>query len=97
MQEETGYVSDDWQPWKVFRGGRVMNFEHHVFIARNCQKVSEPVFDGGEKIETKLMTLDELIAAVETDRFRHMNLVRDLLLCKIYPNKRAELEKLLFG
>lgn len=63
LMEETGLESDDWVNWFEIDASDMIKIEWltSYFIAKNCKKTSEVRFDKGEKIETKYITLEELI------------------------------------
>jgi 8-oxo-dGTP pyrophosphatase MutT (NUDIX family) len=63
LTEETGYSSKDTFEWFTLDASDVMKIEWdiHFFISKNCQKSEDKKLDSGERIETKLVTLDELI------------------------------------
>ena len=63
LLEEAGCISDDWQladvtqfPW------RKLDWESHLFVAKNCRKVQEQQLDNGEKITVREVEFDEFIA-----------------------------------
>ncbi len=97
LLEETGYQSDDWSLFlKHGKVGKVMH-EIHYFIARNCKKVKEPELDAGEKIRTKLITFDELLALADKPNFWvPEEFISCLLLLQLDPAKKGEFRKLLF-
>ena len=61
--EETGFESDTWEEWFVADASNMSKLEwnNYYFIARDCIKKTEPHLDGGEKIETVFLSLDELL------------------------------------
>ena len=63
LLEETGYVSDDWTlvevtqfPWQK------LDWESHLFVAKNCRKVQDQQLDNGEKITVREVEFDEFLA-----------------------------------
>ncbi len=97
LLEETGYESADWQLFmKHARDGKVMQ-DSYFFIARNCKKTGEPHLDPGEKIETRLVTFDELIALADEPRFWIFpEFISYLLRLRLDPAKKQEFKILLF-
>lgn len=97
LLEETGYQSGDWSVFlKHIKDGKLLQ-EVRYFIARNCTKVQEPNLDAGEKIRTKLITFDELIALAQEPRFWvGPEFVIELLNMQLNPQKKDEFKKLLF-
>lgn len=67
LLEETGMVSDDWQPLFTHKVGGKIDWSIHYFVARNCRKVAEPVLDGGELITVKTTGWDDFVANIVTD------------------------------
>ncbi len=97
LLEETGYQSDDW--FLSFEHGRWGKIIQHVyyFIARNCTKIKEPQLDAGEKIQTKLITLDELIMLADEPRFWvAKEFINHLVHLQYDSKKKEEFKKLLF-
>ncbi|MEK7457913.1 MAG: NUDIX hydrolase [Patescibacteria group bacterium] len=97
LLEETGYVSQDWQLWHSVTPFSKIIWNISTFIARNCTKQQEPHLDAGEKIENKLVSLDEFLNFAEDPKFRDLEVVPLLLQMKIYPEKKKAFEKILFG
>lgn len=98
LREETGLTSDDWILWQKHESN-FMDWDTYIYIARNCTKTHEVDFDPGEKIETRLVDLDEFLMLSETDReerkFRNRNLVPDLLRFRMDPIAKEEFKSLL--
>lgn len=97
LLEETGYRSSDWSLFSKHGGtGKVIQ-EMHCFIARNCDKTDEPQLDPGEKIRTKLITFDELIALADEPRFwTAQEFINHLVHLQYDSKKKEEFRKLLF-
>jgi len=65
LLEETGLVSDDWQPLREFPFPGKIEWSVFYFVARNCRKEAEPELDpGGEKIEVQTTSLDAFISEI---------------------------------
>lgn len=73
LLEETGYESDNWELW--FRNDilsyRCMEWNNNIFIARDCVKIQEPIFDPGEKIATHFLNYEEFLQVTQDKRFRN--------------------------
>ncbi|MEO1644853.1 MAG: NUDIX hydrolase [Chloroflexota bacterium] len=69
VREETGYVSDNWQPL-----GRYMNnptrFDNHIYsyIALDAEQVMAQHLDPAETIIVHTMSLDKVLEAVQAGR-----------------------------
>lgn len=63
LREETGYESEDWVEWFTSDASDMskLEWESHYFIAKNCQKKQDSDPESGEKIETVLITFEELL------------------------------------
>ncbi len=61
LLEETGFTSSQWKRIGGMRPNPAIMSNHcTTFIARDCEKTSETSFDGTEKIETLLMSPQEV-------------------------------------
>ena len=70
LSEETGYESSDWALFsKGVETGKIV-WPTYVYIAKNARKVREQHLDGGERITSKLYTLEEFFKYVEREDFR---------------------------
>ncbi len=96
LREETGYVGGVWRKWKTYRVQRSQQREMEVFIARDVVVADGSTPDAGERFAVHRVTLDELINLAMRSDFRHTDMVRDILLCKISPAHRAAFEAALF-
>lgn len=63
-------------------------FEHHLYLARNCRKVTEPRLDNGEKITTRLVTPEEFAKIIEDPQWRHLDITA-------YLNKSGNFDRLI--
>lgn len=79
LLEESGMISSDWEFFKSYQPVHKIDWEIHLFIARNCQKTSEPKLDAGERIETLELTFDEFVNIIEKDGSWGNQLAFDLL------------------
>lgn len=87
LKEETGLESNDWQLFADVSQRDFSVFEHHLYLARDCQKVAEPVFDVGEKIKERLVTLKEFREVIEDPLWRHWDITN-------YLNKPGNFDRL---
>ncbi len=96
LLEETGYVSLDWEQWFTYQPSKKINWQIHVYIARNCIQVAEQNLDGGEKIAVELVSFDELLATMLQDEFRDREVSWKVMQLWITEGKAA-VEQLLVG
>jgi len=96
LLEETGYVSDDWQEWKAVKPHRKNDYTIRYFIARNCRLQQAPQLDAGEKITTKLIAFEELLALSDNPAFRGNEFIVWLLRLRLNPAEQEKFKKLLF-
>jgi 8-oxo-dGTP pyrophosphatase MutT (NUDIX family) len=61
LEEESGYISDDWILWQRFQPVVRMAFDVSIFVARNCVKKGTINLESGEKISNKLLSFNELV------------------------------------
>ena len=97
LLEETGYESTNWEEWFVsdVLNHSKLEWNNHFFIAHDCQKTQEPQLDAGEKIETKLVTLEEFIEIRKEPSFRNKELLPILEATVNNEGKKKELKELL--
>lgn len=69
LLEETGYASNSWELLASYNEGSKIDFENHLFLARDCKKTTGQHLDAGEKITVQLATFDELLASAKHPRF----------------------------
>ncbi len=97
--EETGYAEGDWSHVHSVRPSGKIDWEIHVWVARNVKKVAEPELDGGEKIALKWVSFDELIDLVDRDEFDYFEqeLRMMFLRAKYHEPSKEKLRKIIFG
>ena len=66
----------------------------YFFIAKGCKKVADQALDGGEKIELKKVTFDELLQIGRDKTFMEKEITPDLYEALLDPAKYAELKQL---
>jgi len=98
LLEETGYDSDEVFLWRLFEDTGSILWSRHIFIAKNCHKVHDGDPDAGEKIKTKLISLEELLLLSENKSFRCKGrLKEELYYLRLHPEAQEEFKKLLFS
>ncbi|MDO8566313.1 MAG: NUDIX hydrolase [Candidatus Moranbacteria bacterium] len=93
--EETGLESSNWHLWKVLGSHGYMDWENHLFIAKNCRVTGKPNLDAGEKIENILVNFENFLLLTEDERFRHKDLLVYLYRMRLYPKEKEKFRKLL--
>lgn len=84
LLEESGHSSEDWELLKTYEPYHKMDWTLHLFIARNCQKVSEQKLDAGEKIEIKEVNFDKFVdIAINEPNFSGKEITIDIARIKI--------------
>ncbi len=78
LLEESGLESSDWELYKVYLPYSKIEWEIYFFIARNCEKVTEPALDAGEKIQQIEVSFDEFQKIVEEDDYLAKDLALDI-------------------
>ena len=65
LQEETGYVSDDWQyiGATVESSAKLTNYMH-IYFAQHCRKVSEQHLDATEELDVLVVPLEKAVDMV---------------------------------
>lgn len=98
LLEETGYSGENLEFWFRYDGtSNVMTYTHY-FIAHDIMKIAPITPDGGEKIELFEVSFDEFLELSSDIRFHHhWNLLPILYEARIYPHKKEELKKKLYG
>ncbi len=99
LLEETGYSSEDLTEWFKLDASDFAKIEWplHYFIAKNCIKNKEVELDPGEKIETKLITLDELIELRNKFGNRNIGLKEKLEKASQDESEKQKLKEILFA
>ncbi len=61
LQEETGYVSDEWEHLLTIPSNAVISDNYaHIYYAKNCRRISDLHLDDTEFLEPELYTPEEL-------------------------------------
>jgi len=99
LQEETGYASSQWHLVETYAGVHKVDWKNFLYVARDCQKVSEQDLDAGERIEVREVAFDELIDLVESHKLeRTCETIRERCIrAKYDPASRDALHKMIYG
>lgn len=87
VQEETGYVSNEWLHLSSYINNptRFDNYIH-AFIARNARLVSEQDLDPAENITVRTLTVTETLDAVRNGQIRAVHSIATLFQGLAEPN-----------
>ena len=81
LKEETGYESDEWTHLITIPSNATIADNYaHVFLARNCRKVSGLRLDVTEDLEPVTVTKEEIETMISEGRFQQMGHVMAYLL-----------------
>lgn len=99
LEEETGYISEDWKIWKMvdIYNAKIIEADNVYFVARNCKNIGKQKFDPGEKIESKLVSFEEFIEFSQREDFRNLEIKNICAKIKDQPLKLEEFRKEIFG
>lgn len=92
--EETGYEAKEYVLWKAEHPASKIDWVVYFFIARGCKKITDQSLDGGEKIDLKKVTFDELLQIGRDKKFGEREIVQDLYEALLDPIKYEELKQL---
>ena len=71
LLEETGYESDDWKHLLTVPSNATMADNYaHLYVARNCRKVSEQSLDVTEFLNVKKFTIEEMDEMINKGEFQ---------------------------
>ncbi|MCX6779715.1 MAG: NUDIX hydrolase [Candidatus Magasanikbacteria bacterium] len=95
LKEESGLASKNWKLIHRYHPLIKMDWEMFLYIARDCQIVSKPHLDAGEKIDLVEISFEEFVDFFTSD-FRRSWL--SYYLTKLKAEKKlSEFKKILFG
>jgi len=96
LLEEAGLESQDWELFKVYEPLHKIDWQIHVYVARNCKKVAEQKLDVGEKIETVEYSFDDFIELLASDKYWGNELALDVLKMKQDGQRLGQFKQRLF-
>jgi ADP-ribose pyrophosphatase len=97
LQEETGYQAAHLDLLYAYAPLHKADWIVHVFVGKDCTKVSEPHLDAGEKITPHPVSFDELVELAVSGTYSSDNFSEFILRTKLDPAKMAELRKKFLG
>jgi ADP-ribose pyrophosphatase len=95
LLEETGYEASEITLFDEYHPHIKLGWTVYTYLAKGCKKVAEQNLDGGEKIELKFVSFDELIELLASKQLPDIHLTVKTLEAKLYPQKMNELKKFL--
>jgi ADP-ribose pyrophosphatase len=98
LLQETGCEAEKFELLHEFAGESKIYYQESIYIARNCRKVAEQNFDGGEKIEVTLRSFADFMQLCRRDDFHiSFGLKKMMYEMLLDPKKQAEFKKRIFG
>lgn len=99
LLEESGFVSNDWSLYRSVKPMYKIDWQVHVFIARDCRYQEPPQLDAGERIHIRWVTLGELINLVNEGKLSwiEQDLRLDLVRAKYDGQRKKELQSLILS
>ncbi len=94
LLEESGYEAKEFILWDAQHPTSKIDWVIYTFIAKGLKKVADLDLDSGEKITLKPVTFDEFIDLGTDEEFAEKEIIFKLLEAKLYPKKKAEMQKL---
>lgn len=83
LEEETGYVSDKWTHLiTIPSNATVADNYAHVYLARDCRKITGQSLDETEDLEAELLTGEEVEHLIKTGKFQQSVHVMAYLLAQ---------------
>jgi 8-oxo-dGTP pyrophosphatase MutT (NUDIX family) len=83
LEEETGYVSDQWTHLiTIPSNATVADNYAHVYLARDCRKITGQSLDETEDLEAELLTGEDIEHLIKTGKFQQSVHVMAYLLAQ---------------
>lgn len=99
LLEETGYQAQEWIEYKMVQPVGKIDWTIAVYIARGLTCVQDLCLDGGEKIELKWVTFDELLDLVDSGELHNIEfeLRTELIRAKYHQESYDKMKQIIFG
>lgn len=97
LLEEAGCKTEKLVLWNAIQPVGKIEWAVYTFIAKNCEVVSKPELDAGEKIKLKFVTFEEFIEIVAQDDFDDLEIVMKIAEARIDPKKMKSLRRKLLS
>jgi len=94
LLEESGYEASEFVLWDAQHPTSKIDWVVYTFIAKGLKKVADMNLDAGEKINLKLVNLDEFIEIAINKNFVEKEIIPKLYEAKLHPEKKEKLKKL---
>lgn len=94
LLEETGLKAGKLKLWNKFDNKNI-DWEHFVFIGKNCKKVGQQQLDSGEKIKIKELSFEEWLDILDDKNWRGEKISNLMFRMKQEPEKLKEFRDLL--
>lgn len=94
LLEESGYEASEFILWDAQHPTSKIDWVVYTFIAKGLKKVADMNLDAGEKINLKLVDLDEFIEIAINKNFVEKEIIPKLYEAKLHSEKKEELKKL---
>lgn len=97
--EETGYEARRWKLLHTVNSFSQVDWNMYVFVGQDATRVQEPHLDCGERIQIRLVTLDELLELVDSGEIKRIeqDLRAMMIRAKYHSPAREALENIIFG
>ncbi len=97
IREETGYKAEKVRLWFKYYPVSKIDWTVYIFIANDVIKVGEQNLDAGEYIKLKLVDFEEFLMLSENPYFNDREMVEEMFMARLYPEKRRKLKKTIWG
>ena len=94
LLEESGYKASEFILWDAQHPTSKIDWVVYTFIAKGLKKVADMNLDAGEKINLKLVDLDEFFEIAINKNFVEKEIIPKLYEAKLHPKKKEGLKKL---
>lgn len=70
LKEESGYISDNWEHMAILSPAEKVQWEIHLFIAKDCIFTGTQELENGEEIIVQSVSLNEFITILKSNHFK---------------------------
>lgn len=96
LLEESGMESNDWELLKIHEPRTSYGWKMHLYLARNCTKISDPKLEAGERIEVKHLDFSDFLSLLDSPELRNKDLLLDFIKYKYQQGEAEEFKNRLF-